>query len=78
LLTKVQAAGGSGPGVIVPASPTMASPYALELKHFFACIEGKETPIVTARDARAALELAFAAIESAASGKPITLASRGE
>ncbi len=75
LLTKVQATGGTGPGVIVPASPTKASPYGLELKHFFACIEGKEEPIVTARDARAALEIAFAAIESAASGKPITLAS---
>ncbi len=71
LATKVHAGPGELPGVIVPQSPTVESPYTLELKHFLACIRGEETPIITGRDGYEALVLAQAAIESARTGKPV-------
>lgn len=42
-----------------------------ELSHFFACIEGKETPIVSLRDGAQSLRMALAAKESLETGKVI-------
>jgi UDP-N-acetylglucosamine 3-dehydrogenase len=49
-------------------------PYVAELRHFLACIEGKEEPIITARDALAALRVSLAGMESATTGRPVTIA----
>jgi UDP-N-acetylglucosamine 3-dehydrogenase len=60
-------------GVAVPESPLKENPYFLELKHFLTCIETGESPLVTSEDAYKAMEVAFAAIESVKSGKPVIL-----
>lgn len=44
-----------------------------ELAHFFACIEGKEKPLVSLRDGAQSLRMALAAKESLASGVPVVL-----
>ena len=48
-------------------------PYLAELRHFLECIENRVTPIVTARDALAALRISLAGLESAATGRLVTL-----
>jgi UDP-N-acetylglucosamine 3-dehydrogenase len=50
-------------------------PYLAELRHFKECIETGRPPLVTARDALAALQISLAGIESARTGKPIALAT---
>jgi UDP-N-acetylglucosamine 3-dehydrogenase len=64
---------GTAPGVAVPASPMAASddPYYLELRHFTDCVLYGATPVVTARDARAAVQIALAALESIETGLPV-------
>ncbi|WP_308637402.1 Gfo/Idh/MocA family protein [Paenibacillus silvisoli] len=59
--------------VQVPQSPTYRDPYYLELTHFIACIRSGEEPIVTAEDAKKAVEVARAAIRSAETGQVIRL-----
>ena len=44
-----------------------------ELRHFFACIDGRETPAVSLRDAAESLRLALAIKESMAIGKAVQL-----
>jgi predicted dehydrogenase len=41
-----------------------------EARHFLACINGDETPVVGIRDAEASLRIAIAAKQSIASGRP--------
>ncbi|GGE26850.1 dehydrogenase [Pullulanibacillus camelliae] len=64
-------------GVPVPESPLTESPYLRELKHFTDCIRTGNPPIVTADDALKAVEIAQAALASAASGKPVELSKMG-
>ncbi|MFD0675816.1 MULTISPECIES: Gfo/Idh/MocA family protein [unclassified Paenibacillus] len=61
----------SSPQVAVPSSPAFHDPYYYELMHFINCIVKDEAPIVTTEDAYRAMEIAFAAMESAESGKPV-------
>lgn len=68
-----RAAGEGAAGVAVPESPLKDNPYALELKHFLACIERDEAPLVSTEDAYEAMRIALAAIESMQTGKPVTL-----
>lgn len=70
-----QTGSGGAPGVTVPESPMMPldDPYYLELRHFVDCIMDKRQPSVTLADARAAVQIALAALESIETGKPITL-----
>lgn len=63
-------------GVAVPESPLEKDPYQTELEHFLACIQSGSEPIVTARDAYEALRISLAALESAATGRPIELGVR--
>ncbi|MCX8184070.1 MAG: Gfo/Idh/MocA family oxidoreductase [Crenarchaeota archaeon] len=44
-----------------------------EIIHFLNCVEGKEEPLVSAEDARAAVEVALAIHKSLKDGKPVTL-----
>jgi UDP-N-acetylglucosamine 3-dehydrogenase len=60
-------------GVVVPESPLNETPFQRELSHFIDCIETGKQPIVTAEDGYKAMEIAFAAKESAESGKPVLL-----
>ena len=63
-------------GVAIPESPLFDEddPYYRELRHFIDVIEGKAQPIVTAQDARAAVQIAAAALESIETGKPVSTA----
>ncbi|MFC5649365.1 Gfo/Idh/MocA family protein [Paenibacillus solisilvae] len=70
-------ASGETPNVQIPESPLYSSPYEDELRHFVSCITDKRTPIVTGADAFEALRISLAAIESAYSGKAVTLQARG-
>ena len=44
-----------------------------ELKHFLACIDGQETPLVSLRDGARSLRMALAAKESLATGRAVEL-----
>lgn len=61
-------------GVAVPESPLRESPYTAEIRHFARCIKHGEAPLVTAYDAYKALEISLAALESARTGRPVTIA----
>lgn len=63
----------AGPTMIVPSNPVSVSPYQLEWQDFIDWIEGKSLPRVTAADALRAVEIAEAALKSAAKRQPVTL-----
>ena len=65
---------GVAAGVTVPSSPTSASPYYLELKHFIDCLEQDRTPDVTPQDGLEAVRIAESALRSIGSGQPVGLA----
>ncbi len=60
-------------GVAVPESPTSVNPYQAELAHFLDCLETGATPDILPADGRAAVQIALAALESIATGQPISL-----
>jgi UDP-N-acetylglucosamine 3-dehydrogenase len=62
--------------VQVPQSPMRHDPYYRELKHFLACIRDGSEPLVTAEDARAALEIALAAELSCQTGQPVAIGGK--
>ncbi len=75
--SPVQLRGGAtGPGES-PDVATGKSPFQTELEHFVRCIATGEDPLVSAHDAYEALRIGLAAIESATSGKAVTLGGRG-
>jgi predicted dehydrogenase len=49
------------------------SPYAAELEHFVRCLRTGEEPVVGGSDAREALRVSLAAIESVRTGNPVVL-----
>ena len=59
--------------VPVPASPLLESPYTAELRAFYRSIAEDASVPVSAADGLAALQIALAAMESARTGKPVTL-----
>lgn len=74
--TRAQAA-RDGRFAEVPQSPGALSPYDRELAHFLACARDGAEPLVTAEDAREALRIALAALESIRTGKAVILGSQG-
>lgn len=72
-----RSANSGSPGVAVPESPLfpLDDPYYLELRHFVDCLAMGKEPLVTMADARAAVEIALAAIKSIETGKAVTLPS---
>ena len=64
---------GSGPSMIVPASPVEKSPYQFEWEDFHGWLHGDHKPRVTVEDATRAVEMALAALESAKTGRPVKL-----
>lgn len=61
------------PAIRLPKSPSMHNPYYLELAHFVECLRTGAEPDITIADARSALQTGLAAIESAASGRPVLI-----
>lgn len=59
--------------VVVPRKLTAYDPVYFELEHFLDCIARRAEPIVTARDALAAVEIVQAAVRSSRTGLPVRL-----
>ena len=59
---------------VVFETPLEQDPYLAELRHFMECIETGATPRVTVHDALAALQLSLAGMESAQTGRPVSIA----
>lgn len=62
---------GVADGAHVPNSPLTENPYTRELRHFVDCAEGGASPDITPDDAREAVRIALAAIESGERGEPV-------
>jgi predicted dehydrogenase len=65
--------GGNSGAVGLPASPVAESPYTTQIREFYAVLSGDKEPRVSAADGLAAVQIAEAAIQSAATGKAIML-----
>ena len=61
------------PDVGLPSSPVAESPYITQIKEFYEALQGKKTPRLSAADGLAAVQIAQAALESAARGQAIQL-----
>jgi predicted dehydrogenase len=70
-----QSGGGDSPEVGLPMSPMAEDPYTTQLKHFYEVLVDGAAPRVTAQDGLAAVEIARAALESARTGRSITVGS---
>jgi len=72
----------SGPGepqaVAVPDMSLRRNSYELELSHLTECLLDGAEPIVSAGDAAKALEVAWAALESARTGRPVAIRRKEE
>lgn len=64
---------GPAGGELVPDGPVLGSPFVAELAEFAAACAGGPAPRVSANDSVAALRIALAATDSAATGRPIRL-----
>ncbi|WP_438347639.1 Gfo/Idh/MocA family protein [Paenibacillus sp. FA6] len=64
--------------VAIPESPGYKTQYELELQHYISCIRSGDEAIVTAHDAYKALEIGLAAVESAKTGKVVSLEANAE
>lgn len=69
----IQRPGGDSPDVGLPSSPTSESPYTTQIKEFYAALTGGAPVRVSAADGLAAVQIAEAAIESARSGRAVSL-----
>jgi predicted dehydrogenase len=65
---------GARAGVVIPENPTGRNPYQEEIAHFLRCLETGEQPIITPRDGLEAVRICEAAIESARTGRVVSLA----
>lgn len=71
LRVTVMQEGSETPDIAVPASPLLEPPYTTQLKEFYDALADGATPRVSAHDGLMALRLAFAAIRSAETGRPV-------
>src|SRR5690606_30325496 len=62
-----------GQHVYQPENPQPRDPYALELEHFFDCLEKGTQPLTHGREAAKTLAICLAANESAKTGQVVTL-----
>ena len=61
-------------GVVpLPGSPLTRSPFELQMRHLLDVLAGRAEPVVTAREALAAVRAAEAAVESLRTGLPVPL-----
>lgn len=65
---------GDKPEIAVPKSPLNQDPYTSQALHFYELLSGADIdPVVTAEDGMKALQIALSAIESAQTGKPVSI-----
>lgn len=69
--SSLRLTGGSHDPGYPPNLTAGKSPYTIELEHFIDCVASGEEPIVSGSDARAALAISQAAIESIRTGEPV-------
>jgi len=65
--------GDDAPDVALPPSPTSESPFTTQIKEFYEALRHDRPARVAAEDGLAAVQIAEAAIESAATGRAVTL-----
>jgi len=63
----------AAPKVVVEEGPSEISPFRVQFEHLFSCIGHGGEPLVSARDAYKAVEIALAAKKSARTGMPVRL-----
>lgn len=73
VVTYFKAAPGEVSDVGLPLSPLEVDPYTAAIQHFYEAIQHNTPFLVTAEDALAALQIGIAALESADTGKPVTI-----
>jgi predicted dehydrogenase len=73
LSVMMRAKPDEGPGMVVPGSPVVTSPYQLEWEDFLRWVRGEGEPRVKPEDALEAIRMALAALTSAKTGEPVTL-----
>lgn len=73
-VVKAQTEPGSR-GVTIPESPMdpKDDPYYLELRHFLDCVHSDTSPCITMEDGYEAVKIALAALESAQTGRVVTI-----
>jgi len=64
---------GDEPDIATPLSPLAEDPYLTEIKHFYEVLANGAKPRVSAQDGLEAVKIAEAAIQSAATSKPVRL-----
>ena len=74
----VAKASSDSPDVGLPSSPVAESPYTTQIKEFYSVLLGEKQPRIEAEDGMAAVQIAEAAIRSAATGKAVVLESLSE
>jgi predicted dehydrogenase len=70
----IQKPAGDSPDVGLPSSPVSESPYTTQIKEFYQALSTGAPARVAAEDGLAAVQIAEAAIQSAATGQPVRLA----
>jgi predicted dehydrogenase len=75
ILNLIAKPGNDSPDVGLPSSPVSESPYTTQIKEFYSVLLGEKQPRIATEDGVAAVQIAEAAIQSAATGKAIVLES---
>ena len=57
--------------IAAPPSPLAEDPFTTQIKHFYDVLANGASPVVTAEDALAALQIGLAAVQSTKSGNPV-------
>jgi predicted dehydrogenase len=73
ILNLVAKTNSESPDVGLPSSPVSESPYTTQIKEFYSALIGEKQPRVEAEDGMFAVQIAEAAIQSAATGKAVLL-----
>lgn len=69
----IQKPQGNAPDVGLPASPVLESPYTTQIKEFYTSLLEDRPARVSPEDGLAAVQIALAAVESARTGKPVSI-----
>jgi len=78
IINLVAKPSSDSPDVGLPSSPVAESPYTTQIKEFYSVLLGEKQPRIEAEDGMAAVQIAEAAIQSAATGKAVILESLTE
>lgn len=78
IINLVAKPSSDSPDVGLPSSPVAESPYTTQIKEFYSVLLGEKQPRIIAEDGMAAVQIAEAAIRSAATGKAVELESLSE